>query len=126
MKMENNKEELLFLSCYDEDGYLSFMKIATVFDMNPEKLRDSLNDYIFSFNQDELRFAHQFHYSLEAHKMRNIQILKHRVKGFSKELVSKLYFNESLLKRIEYQLLESIPSIYGNYVNTVDNKTQTI
>ncbi len=126
MKMENNNEELLFLSCYDKDGYLSFMKIAAVFDMNPEKLRDSLNDYIFSFNQDELRFAHQFHYSLEAHKMRNIQILKHRVKGFSKNIVSKLYFNESLLKRIEYQLLESIPSIYGNYVNTVDNKTQTI
>lgn len=116
--MENKKQELSYLSCYDEDGYLSFIKIANQFDMDSEKLKESLNNYMYSLNDDELRFAYAFRYSLEAQKMRNIQILKHRIKGFSEKLVEKLYFNETLLRKIEQQLLDSVPSIYDEYKNT--------
>lgn len=107
---------------YDEDGYLSFIKIANQYEMDPNTLRESLLDYIYSLNEDELRFAYDFNYSVEAQKMRNIHILRHRVNGFSEKLVKKLYFNEELLKKIENQLLDSIPSIYNDYVNNKSNQ----
>ena len=91
MKWDNDKawELQYILSCYDEDGYLSFDKIAELNGINKEDLKQCFQEYIDSLTFDEKIIALQFGFSEKALKLANISVITSRIKGFSKQLNSR-------------------------------------
>ncbi|MDD6224389.1 MAG: hypothetical protein PUB18_05265 [bacterium] len=88
MKWDNDRawELQYILSCYDEDGYLSFDKIAELNGINKEDLSQCFNEYIDSLTFDEKIIALKFGFSEEALKLANIFVMNCRIKGFSRHL----------------------------------------
>lgn len=121
-KLKKEAEEKYILSCYDEDGYLSLVKIADAKGIDALELRQAFEDYVKSLTFEEIGIAHRFGFSLEAEKLGNTQILRHRVRGFSQVLCNE--YEKDLLDKMDRQLLLSVDRIYSNFKKskTTDDK----
>lgn len=123
MKLISNEAwwKQYYLSCYDDEGYLSFDKIAELNNINKDDLRNCFEEYINSFTEEERITAIGYGISLEALKLANIQVLQTRVKGFSN------YLNEFYAKNVWTRLKgEDIEKRNGHIFQKEDKKTDEV
>lgn len=114
-ELEDIKLKSYVKKCYSIDDLLLFDEIAKYHKIDTNELKEIFDDYILSFKEDENIIADRFPFSMEALKKGNIQTLKYRVKGYSKnpKHIDEVFYKN--VKEQDIQFLQSVSDICKNY-----------